>query len=200
MENRPMKKSREECKQLVRQEAGTIIFSGKEVFEDTLYKTRYKGIDESLKAYQQALQNAYQLINEDQEKRKMLGIDDGMLKDIKKLVYDSYFFEIQNQLNGDDMDKASKEKLHSKMIKEMIQAERLSFKELFAQKDIPKDREALPKLWATIQDFAIERFREEKRGNTSSFGKIFNGGLSGWVSEEFAQPFFLDQLPVKNSH
>ena len=187
-----MKKTREESIQIVRQAAGEIIFIGKEVFEDTLYKTRYKGIAESLKAYKAALHDAYKILSTNKEKQNAKGIDERMMEDVKQLVYDSYFFEIEKQLNGDNLDKKSKQDLKSIMINEMIQAERLSFMELFAEKNIPKDREALPRLMATLQDFAIKRFRQEKKSGTSFIGAMFNGGLSGFVSTELSEPFFLN--------
>jgi len=193
-----MKKTREESIQIVRQAAGEIIFAGKEVFEDTLYSTRYKGINESLTAYKSTLQNKYQFLNTSDDKKKNTGIDERMMEDIKELIYDSYFYEIENKLNGEDLDKKAKDHLKPIMIKEMIQAGRLTFTEVFTEKNIPKDREALPKLIATVQDFAIKRLREEYNGSVSSVGRIFNALLSGFVSAEFAQPFFLDQAsPTK---
>jgi len=97
-----MKKTREECKQTVRQVAGEIIFSAKETLEEMLYENRHDGIDGinvALDSFKAALQNSFQSLNANDDKKNELGIDEKMMEDIRKLLLDSYLFEMESVLN-----------------------------------------------------------------------------------------------------
>ena len=97
-----MKNTREESIKIVRQTAGEIIFSAKEDFEQVLYDTRQRGFDginAALEHFKAALQKSYQSLKSDQNKRNNLQIDERMMEDIRKLLEDSYFYEMEKLLN-----------------------------------------------------------------------------------------------------
>jgi len=66
-----------------------------------MYSNRHKGfegINASLDCFKATLQSSYQSLNSNHATRQKLGIDDRMMEDIRKLLTDSYFYEMENLL------------------------------------------------------------------------------------------------------
>ena len=169
----------EEQTALINKTVGSFKEVGIEAFETSIKEQ--KGVDEGLANYRKALFNQYEVLNQDIEGRKKLGLTDKKMEEVKQDLYDSYFSELNRQLERRDLDERTKKLLQERIKREQIEAGRATVEETYGQ-DNP-----LVKLVSQISDFKISRTKAEEQGKTELFGikgsagigKIFNEILGG---------------------